>query len=78
VASARRTRSATSTARGSSVAVAERPQALPDRPDADVPVESPASVQPTSTGATAAPRPGQRPQRPGTKPVQRPAGKKRR
>ncbi|WP_138758417.1 protein translocase subunit SecF [Modestobacter altitudinis] len=78
VASARRSRGATSTARGSSVAVAERPQALPDRPDADVPVESPASVQPTSTGATAAPRPGQRPQRPGARPGQRPAGKKRR
>ncbi|WP_138735141.1 protein translocase subunit SecF [Modestobacter excelsi] len=78
VASARRTRAATSAARGSSVAVAERPQALPDRPDADVPVESPASVRPTSTGATAAPRPGQRPQRPGAKPGQRPAGKRRR
>jgi preprotein translocase subunit SecF len=78
VASARRTRSATSAARGSSVAVAERPQALPDRPAADVPVESPASVQPTGTGATAAPRPGQRPQRPGARPGQRPAGKKRR
>jgi preprotein translocase subunit SecF len=78
VASARRTRSATGAGRGSSVAVAERPQALPERPDADVPVESPASVQPTGTGATAAPRPGQRPQRPGTRPGQRPAGKKRR
>ena len=74
VASARRGGGATSVARRGSVALAERPDALPDRPDADVQVESPASVRPTGSGATAAPRPGARPQRPG----QRPAGKKRR
>jgi preprotein translocase subunit SecF len=51
---------------------------LPDRPDADVPVESPSSVQPSERGGTPPPRPGQRPQRPGSKPGQRPAGKKRR
>ena len=73
VASARRAGGATS-ARRSPVALAERPDALPDRPDVDVQVESPSSVQPTGRGATAAPRPGARPQRPG----QRPTGKKRR
>ena len=55
--------------RRSAVAVAERDAALPTAPTADVQVESPASVQ-RPGGATAAPRPGQRPQRP--------AGKKRR
>jgi preprotein translocase subunit SecF len=73
VASARRARG---TAPGSppsgatAVAVAERPTALPDRPDADVPIESPDSVQPSrpSASRTTAPRPGQRPQRgPGKK-----------
>ncbi|WP_246625841.1 protein translocase subunit SecF [Modestobacter italicus] len=67
VASARRARGA---ARGATVAVAERPDALPDRPAADVQVESPASVQPTVRGGSTTPRPGQRPQRP--------AGRKRR
>ena len=81
VASARRAGGATSVARRSSVVVAERTEVLPDRPDVDVPVESPESVQPTGRGTTT-PRPGQRPQRPaakpGAKPGQRPAGKKRR
>jgi preprotein translocase subunit SecF len=68
VASARRARPA----RGG-VAVAD----LPDSVAADVVVESPPSVRPdTGGGATAAPRPGARPQRPGGK--GRPAGKKRR
>jgi len=67
VASARRARGA---ARGASVAVAERPEVLPERPDADVQVESPSSVQPGGRGGTTTPRPGQRPQRP--------AGRKRR
>src|SRR3954452_18393869 len=40
VASARRAGGATSAARRSAVGVVERPGALPDRPDADVPVES--------------------------------------
>ncbi|WP_369137795.1 protein translocase subunit SecF [Modestobacter versicolor] len=78
VASARRAGGATSTARRSAVAVAERPDALPDRPDADVQVESPESVQPTVRSGSSTPRPGQRPQRPGQKPAQRPAGRKRR
>jgi preprotein translocase subunit SecF len=78
VASARRAGGSTSTARRSAVAVAERPEVLPDRPDADVPVESPTSVRPTTPGGTTTPKPGQRPQRPGSKPGQRPAGKKRR
>ncbi len=68
VARARRTRPA----RGG-VAVAE----LPDSVEADIVVESPSSVRPDSgSGATAAPRPGARPQRPGAK--GRPPGKKRR
>jgi preprotein translocase subunit SecF len=73
VASARRARPA---ARGgSSVALAER--GLPDQVAADVVVESPSSVRPEGgSGATSAPRPGARPQRPGAK--GRPAGKKRR
>jgi preprotein translocase subunit SecF len=74
VASARRAGGATSTARRSAVAVAERPDVLPAQPDADVQVESPASVQPAGRGGTTTPKPGQRPQRPG----QRPAGRKRR
>jgi preprotein translocase subunit SecF len=70
VASARRSRPARA---GSGVAVAE----LPETVEADVVVESPASVRPEpGSGATAAPRPGARPQRPGQK--GRPAGKKRR
>ncbi|SFO53930.1 protein translocase subunit secF [Geodermatophilus obscurus] len=71
VASARRTRSP---ARGGGVALAERDvDALGPAP-ADVVVESPASVGPGPRGATVAPRPGQRPQRPG----QRGGTKKRR
>jgi preprotein translocase subunit SecF len=67
VASARRARPA----RGG-VAVAE----LPSSVAADIVVESPSSVRPDTGGATAAPRPGAWPQRPGAK--GRPAGKKRR
>jgi preprotein translocase subunit SecF len=78
VATARRGSGATSTARRSAVAVAERPEVLPGRPEADVPVESPDSVRPAARGATAAPRPGQRAQRSGAKAGQRPAGRKRR
>jgi preprotein translocase subunit SecF len=57
---------------GGGVAVAELPTEVP----ADVVVESPSSVRPESSGATAAPRPGARPQRPDGR--TRPAGKKRR
>jgi preprotein translocase subunit SecF len=72
VASARR---AGGSSRRSAVAVAQRPGTLPEGPAAVVQVESPASVQPSAPrGATAAPRPGQRPQRSGS----RPAGGKRR
>ena len=61
VASARRARPARA---GSGVAVAE----LPDTVDADVVIESPSSVRrEPGSGATAAPRPGARPQRPGQK-----------
>ena len=68
VASARR---AASSRRTSAVALAERE--LPEQAEADVVVESPSSVGPESLGpvstprggATAAPRPGARPQRPG-------------
>jgi preprotein translocase subunit SecF len=68
VASARRARPV----RGG-VAVAE----LPSSVEADVVVESPSTVHPdTGSGATAAPRPGARPQRPGAR--GRPPGKKRR
>ncbi len=67
VASARRGRRP---AAGAGTAVAELPDAVP----ADVVVESPSSVRPETSGATAAPRPGARPQRPGGS---RP-GKKRR
>src|SRR3954451_6141726 len=70
VASARRARPARG---GSGVAVAE----LPDAVQADVVIESPASVRPEpGSGGTSAPRPGARPQRPGGK--GRPSGKKRR
>ncbi|RBY85814.1 protein translocase subunit SecF [Blastococcus sp. TF02A-30] len=67
VASARRSRRP---AAGGGVAVAE----LPAEVQADVVVESPSSVRPEGSGATAAPRPGARPQRPGG----RPSGKRRR
>ena len=77
VASARRTRAAARTT--APVAVAERDD-LPGQVEADVVVESPSSVRPESSGggprgATAAPRPGARPQRAGGR---RPTGKKRR
>jgi preprotein translocase subunit SecF len=78
VASARRGGAAAGAGRRSAVAVVDRPEVLPDRPDADVPVESPSSVQPAGRGGTTTPKPGQRPQRPGQQPGQRPAGKKRR
>ncbi|MCF6507547.1 protein translocase subunit SecF [Blastococcus sp. MG754426] len=66
VASARRRRPS------GGVAVADLPRSVP----ADVVVESPASVRPDGPrGASAAPRPGARPQRPGTG---RPSGKRRR
>jgi preprotein translocase subunit SecF len=71
VASARRARPARPAHGG--VAVAE----LPSSVEADVVVESPSTVRPDSGGgATAAPRPGARPQRPGAK--GRPPAKKRR
>jgi preprotein translocase subunit SecF len=71
VASARRARPARPAQGG--VAVAE----LPGSVEADVVVESPSTVRPDSGGgATAAPRPGARPQRPGAK--GRPPAKKRR
>jgi preprotein translocase subunit SecF len=69
VASARRGRRP---AAGAGTAVAE----LPDAVEADVVVESPSSVRPEASGATAAPRPGARPQRPGQN--GRPSGRKRR
>jgi preprotein translocase subunit SecF len=71
VASARRAAPARST---STVALAERD--LPEPAAADMVVESPSSVRPeTHSGATAAPRPGARPQRPG---AGRSPGKRRR
>ena len=72
VASARRT---ASSSRGTSaVALAERE--LPSQAAADMVIESPSSVRPESrNGATAAPRPGARPQRPGSN---RSPGKRRR
>jgi preprotein translocase subunit SecF len=61
---------------GTAVAVAERDE-LPGRPEATVQVESPASVRPErGSGASAAPRPGVRPQRPGNR--RSGGGKKRR
>jgi len=73
VASARRSRPVTTV--GTSVALAERD--LPGQVEADLVVESPSSVRPDSgSGATVAPRPGARPQRPGAR--SRPTGKKRR
>jgi preprotein translocase subunit SecF len=63
----------------SAVALADRDEALPGRVEADVVIESPASVAPESrSGATAAPRPGQRPQRPGGGRSGRRSGGKRR
>jgi preprotein translocase subunit SecF len=60
----------------SAVAVAEREARLPGRIEGDVVIESPESVRPDpGSGATAAPRPGARPQRPGSR---RSGGKKRR
>jgi preprotein translocase subunit SecF len=61
----------------SAVAVAEREESLPGQVEATVVVESPESVHPdTPSGATAAPRPGARPQRPGNR--RSGGGKKRR
>jgi preprotein translocase subunit SecF len=63
VASARRTGRAVP--RGAAVALAERD--LPGQAEADVVIESPSSVRPEpGSGAAVAPRPGARPQRPGT------------
>jgi preprotein translocase subunit SecF len=60
-----------------SVALAERDEQLPGPVEASVVVESPASVRPEpGSGATAAPRPGARPQRPGNR--RSGGGKKRR
>ncbi|MCW2699082.1 MAG: secF, partial [Blastococcus sp.] len=57
------------------VAVADRDD-LPGQVPADVVIESPSSVRPEAgSGASAAPRPGARPQRPGHR---RPTGKQRR
>jgi preprotein translocase subunit SecF len=48
--------------------VAEREAELPGQVEASVVVESPSSVRPEpGSGATAAPRPGARPQRPGNR-----------
>jgi preprotein translocase subunit SecF len=56
-------------ARRSAVAAGPRRTELPDQVAADVVVESPATVRPDAPagGATTAPRPGQKPQRPGTR-----------
>ena len=71
VASARRATPSRSTA---AVALAERD--LPEQAEADMVIESPSTVRPESrSGATAAPRPGARPQRPGSN---RAPGKRRR
>ncbi|MBW8764896.1 MAG: protein translocase subunit SecF, partial [Geodermatophilales bacterium] len=68
VASARRDRPA----RAGGVALAEPEAELPQSVEADVVIESPASVRPEPrSGATAAPRPGARPQRPGRSPGKR-------
>jgi preprotein translocase subunit SecF len=68
VASARRERPA----RAGGVALAEPEAELPQSVEADVVIESPASVRPEPrSGATAAPRPGARPQRPGRSPGKR-------
>jgi preprotein translocase subunit SecF len=65
VASARRGAGSRPAAGPAGVALAERDEQLPGRVDADVVIESPSSVRPEPGGATAAPRPGARPQRPG-------------
>ena len=63
----------------SAVAVAERPRRCPAAGDADVVVESPASVRPEpGSGGTAAPRPGASARSGPGRAGQRPAGKKRR
>jgi len=69
VASARRAGGAPrAAARNSSVAVADREDGLPGRVEADVVIESPSTVRPEpGSGATAAPRPGAKPQRPGNR-----------
>jgi preprotein translocase subunit SecF len=72
VASARR--AASSSRATSAVALAERD--LPEQAAADMVIESPSTVRPESrSGATSAPRPGVRPQRPGSN---RSPGKRRR
>jgi preprotein translocase SecF subunit len=55
--------------RRSGVALADRETALPGQVEADVVVESPSSVRPDAprSGGATAPRPGQRPQRPGNR-----------
>ena len=64
---------------GAAVALADRDESLPGRVEADMVIESPASVRPESRGgATTAPRPGQRPQRPGGGRSGRRSGGKRR
>src|SRR4051812_4635762 len=66
VASARRGGNSRPAASPAGIALAERDEQLPGRVEADVVVESPSSVRPDpGSGATAAPRPGARPQRPG-------------
>jgi preprotein translocase subunit SecF len=72
VASARRARG--SSGSGTGVALADRDTELPGQVPADMVVESPSSVRPEpGRPASAAPRPGARPQRPG-----RSSGKRRR
>jgi preprotein translocase subunit SecF len=62
----------------SGVALADRDEALPGRVEADVVIESPSSVGPDIRGGgTTAPRPGQRPQRPGRSGGRRSGGKRR-
>jgi preprotein translocase SecF subunit len=54
-------------ARRSTVSAAPRRAELPDQVAADVVVESPSSVRPDAPAGTTAPRPGQKPQRPGAR-----------
>jgi preprotein translocase SecF subunit len=70
-------RSGSASARRPAVAVAERAEDLPGPAEADMVIESPASVQPEppTGGGTTPPRPGQKPQRPGNR---RSGGTKRR
>jgi preprotein translocase subunit SecF len=76
VASARRA-SGNRQSAASAVAVAEREDSLPGQVEGTVVIESPESVRPDGpSGATAAPRPGARPQRPGNR--RSGGGKKRR